>query len=159
MDRQQPLPVSKRKIDDRFDDLNAGIADQHIDPAIFRYRVGDALFDRRLVGDVHPDGKGIRSLRLDLARGGVGMVEIEIGNDRYSTLGGKPQRDLLILRCPVSPIRSQSSRAPLAASARRSRCGLPPRVEYRSLPISISTMPTPPRARSRRRDRMPLPSG
>lgn len=43
MDRQQPLPVGKRKIDDRFDDLNADIADQHIDPTIFRHRVGNAF--------------------------------------------------------------------------------------------------------------------
>src|SRR5271165_4848824 len=147
MDRQQPLPVSKRKIDDRFDDLNAGIADQHIDPAIFRYRVGDALFDRRLVGDVHPDGKGIRSLRLDLARGGVGMVEIEIGNDRYSTLGGKPQRDLLADAASGARDDCDLIGETGHLRIRRSRCGLPPRVEYRSLPISISTMPTPPRAR------------
>ena len=59
MDRQQPLPVGKRELDDRLDDLDAGIADQHVDPAVFRHRVGDALLDRRLVGDIHADGKGV----------------------------------------------------------------------------------------------------
>ena len=95
MDRQQPLPVGKREIHDRFDDLNTGIADQHIDPAVFRHRVGDTLLDRRLVGDIHADGKGIRAFRLDLPRSGVGSVEIEIGDDRRAALGGKAQRDLL----------------------------------------------------------------
>ena len=48
MDRQQLLPVGEGEVDQRLDDLDAGVADQDVDLAVFGHRVGDALLDLRL---------------------------------------------------------------------------------------------------------------
>src|SRR5271154_1373683 len=62
---------------------------------IFRHGVGDAFFDRGLVGDIHGDGKGVRAIPFDLASRSNGGVEIKIGDHGNAALGGKAQRDLL----------------------------------------------------------------
>ena len=62
MDRQQLLPVGEGKVDERLDDLDAGVADQDVDLAVFGDGVGDALLDRSLVGHVHRDRKGVAAL-------------------------------------------------------------------------------------------------
>jgi hypothetical protein len=95
MDCEQPLPVGERKIHDRVDDLNAGVADQHVDPAIFCHGVGDALLHRSLVGHVHTDREGIAAVASDILGSGAGGVEIEIGNHGDATFGRKMQRDVL----------------------------------------------------------------
>ena len=96
MDRQQPLPVGEREIDDRLDDLNAGIADQHIDPAVFRHRVGDAFLDRRLVGHVHarPQRHPGRFALISRAVASAAS-RLRSAITGAAALGGKAQRDLL----------------------------------------------------------------
>jgi hypothetical protein len=95
VDCQQPLPVGERKIDDWVDDLNAGVADQHVDPAIFCHGVGDALLHRSLVGHVHSDREGIAAVAPDLLGRGAGGIEIEIGNHGDAALGREMQRNVL----------------------------------------------------------------
>jgi len=94
MDRQQSLPVGKREIDHGLDDLDAGVAGQHVDLAILFDDVGDALLHHRLVGDVHGDRERIRPFGADLPRGGIGGVEVEIGDHRGAAIGGEAQHDL-----------------------------------------------------------------
>ena len=89
MDRQQAFPVGEREVYDRVDDLDPGIADQHVDPAIFCHCVGDAFLDRGLIGHVHADRKGIRAFFLNLSHGRVRSVEIEVGDNRSAALGGE----------------------------------------------------------------------
>ena len=75
--------------------LNAGVADQNVDAAEFLHCVGDASLDRGFVDDVHRDCERVRSLGFDLARGGFGGAEIEIGDHRDAALRGEAERDVL----------------------------------------------------------------
>ena len=101
MDRQQLLPVGEGEVDQGLHDLDAGVADQHVDAAVLGHGVGHAFFDLGLVDDVHRNGKGVaappfaRTECLDLGRGLVGSVEIEVGNHRDAAFGGEAQRDFL----------------------------------------------------------------
>ena len=95
MDRQQLLPVREREIDDRLDDLDTGIADQDVDPAVLGHHVGHALLHRRLVHHVHADREGVRALRPDLGRRRVGRIQVQVGDHRNAALGSEAQRDLL----------------------------------------------------------------
>jgi hypothetical protein len=54
---QHLFPLFERIIDDGADDLDAGVADQHVDAAEVRGRIGHALVDLLFAGDVHGDGK------------------------------------------------------------------------------------------------------
>ena len=91
----QLLPVGEGEVDQRLDDLDAGIADQHVDLAVFGDDVGGALFDRGLVGHVHRHREGVASAGLDLGCGRIGGVDVQVGDDGNAALGGKAQRDLL----------------------------------------------------------------
>ncbi len=95
MDRQQLLPVGEREVDDRLDDLDAGVADQDVDLAVLGHGVGDALLDLGLVGHVHGDGEGIASLGLDLGCGLAGGIEVEVGDHRDAAFGCEAEGDFL----------------------------------------------------------------
>jgi hypothetical protein len=95
VDCEQPLPVGESKIDDRADDLNAGVTNQHVDPAVFCHGVGDAFLHSGLVGHVHCDREGIAAFAPNLLGRRFGGIEIEIGNHGDAALGRKTQRNVL----------------------------------------------------------------
>jgi hypothetical protein len=78
------------EIDRAVNDLDAGIADEDIDLAVF----GD---DRRRrpyrpapsSGHVHRDRESVAMLRLDLVGGRLRGIEIEIGDDGNAAFGRK----------------------------------------------------------------------
>jgi hypothetical protein len=95
VNRQHLLPVGEVEVDDRPDDLDAGIADQDVDPAVSRHGVGDTLLHGGLIRDVHGDRKGIRALCLDLSCRRIRGIEIKIGDNWNAALFGEAQGDLL----------------------------------------------------------------
>ena len=57
MDRQHLLPLGIAEFLERMDDLNPGIADEHVDATECRNGLRDTLVHLRLVGDVHRDAE------------------------------------------------------------------------------------------------------
>jgi hypothetical protein len=84
MDRQQLLPVGKREVDDRLDDLNAGMLTRMSMRPNFAIVSATAVFDRGFVHDVHRDREGVRSLWFDFLRGGLRGVDIKVRDYRDS---------------------------------------------------------------------------
>jgi len=96
MDREQFLPLGEFELDERCDDLDAGVADQqHVERAERRDDLFGPCADRGLVGDVHRNADGALAGRIDLARGGFGGREIEIGDRDFRALAGVDDRDHL----------------------------------------------------------------
>ncbi len=85
MDAQEPLPVGELEVLDRGDDLDAGIAHQHIDLAEMLDRLGDAGIDRVLAGHVHDHAQRLaRSAELGGDRVGGGLIDV--GDDDLAAL-------------------------------------------------------------------------
>ena len=61
-------------------DLNAGVADQHIDATKRCDHRGDPIVDCLLAGDVHRDSERLAACCPDLARRRVGGALVEIGD-------------------------------------------------------------------------------
>jgi hypothetical protein len=93
VDRQQLLPVGIGEIDQRADDLDAGVGDEDVDAAVALRRRGDAGLDLVLAGDVHRDRQRLAAGGLDLLGDGGRRLEIEVGDHRDRALGGEPPGD------------------------------------------------------------------
>ena len=94
VDRQQLLPIGKRKPDERMDDLDPGIAHEDVDLAVTADDICDAFLDGLLVRHVHGEGECVCTARLDLPGGCHCRVEVEVGDDRNAAFGSKTERDL-----------------------------------------------------------------
>jgi hypothetical protein len=77
----------------RVDDLNAGIADQHVDAAKRRDRGSHAVVDRLFIGHVHGNTDGNATAGIDLVSRGVGRVLAEIGSGDPGTLAREDDCD------------------------------------------------------------------
>ena len=84
MDRQQLLPFGEVEFDDRRDDLDAGIADQNVEPPKASITLRGAGFDLFFVGDVHGDADRALAVRIDVAGGGLGRFLVR---SAMATLG------------------------------------------------------------------------
>jgi hypothetical protein len=93
VDGHQALPVFVLEVDQRADDLDAGIADQHVEPAPSGHGGGHAGIDLRFVGDVHHHGHGGAASGVDFGRCGQAGVEREVGDADLGAFAGKLQRD------------------------------------------------------------------
>src|SRR3954452_997576 len=95
MDGKHLLPAAEVELVDRLDDLNAGIAHQHIDPTKCIGDLGEPGIDLPLVGDVHGNAHGLTPGGLELRRSGVRTLLVEVGDDHLGSLAGVNQGDLL----------------------------------------------------------------
>ena len=95
MDREQLLPFGEFEIDDRRDDLDAGIADQHVDAAERLDDLGGAGVHLLFVGDVHGDADRALAARVDLLRGGIGRLLVEVGDDDLGAFAREHDGDFL----------------------------------------------------------------
>src|SRR6202158_3760511 len=80
---------------DRMHDLNAGVADQHIDATKCRDYRGDAVVDCLLAADVHRDSERLAACGPDLARRRVGGALVEICDRDLGPFPRVRERDLL----------------------------------------------------------------
>ena len=93
MNGHQPLPVLELEIDDRADDLDAGIADHHIQTAISRHGLRHAGIDLRLIGDIHRDRHGGAAGCGDLFGGDLAGIQRQVGDAHFGALAGKLDGD------------------------------------------------------------------
>ena len=82
------LPLGEFEVDQRCDDLDAGIADQNVERAEGRDHLGGADVDLLLVGDVHGDADDTLAARINLAGGGIGRRLIEVGDGDLGAFAG-----------------------------------------------------------------------
>ena len=95
VDRQHLLPLGERKLLERMDDLDAGVADQDVDVA---ERLDGGLhgrIDLGLVGDIHRHADRLAAGLLDLGCGGVGRLLVEIGDGNRRPFTREFQGDFL----------------------------------------------------------------
>ena len=86
MDGQHLLPIGKREVRNRVNDLNTGIADQYIDTAIgFDYlcHCGVHLV---FVGHVHGHRHGDTTGLGDFIGNGLGRILVQVRNDDFAAL-------------------------------------------------------------------------
>src|SRR5262249_6612547 len=95
MDRQQLLPLGELEIDQRGNDLNAGIADKNIERAeCFDHSCG-ACLHLPFVTNIHTHADGALSARINLASRRISRVLIKICNRDLRTLASKNNGDVL----------------------------------------------------------------
>ena len=80
VDRLHLLPVGKRVVFDRIDDLNAGVGNEDIDRAEFRRHSVDALIDGLFARDVHRHADCLAAALRDFFSDGVRAVLIQVGD-------------------------------------------------------------------------------
>src|SRR5262249_50303277 len=85
----------KLEVDQRRDDLNTGVADQNVERAERLDDGGDTRLHLVLGGDVHGDADGALTARVDLPRGGVGRLLIEVGDRNLRPFARADEGDLL----------------------------------------------------------------
>ena len=95
MNCHQPLPFGEFEIDDGRHDLDAGIADEDIEGAECLDHLGGSVVHLLLVGDVHRDADGALAGGVDLARGGIGRLLIEVGDGDLCAFARENDGDLL----------------------------------------------------------------
>ena len=78
---------------DRMHDLDAGVADQHVDAVPCAYHGDDGRVDLLLVGDVHRDRQRLAAFGGDLVRDRLSRRLVQIGDRDARALGGEAQRD------------------------------------------------------------------
>ena len=78
--RQQLLPVSEAELRQRRDDLDAGVADQHVQPAEFGDGAGNRSVDAGLVGHVDRHGECADALRAQRGSYGLGAAQVQVGD-------------------------------------------------------------------------------
>src|SRR5262249_22518538 len=83
---QHLAPVGEREIDHRRDDLDAGVADEHVDAAKGLDDRGNAGLDLLLVGDVHGHADGLAAAGLELRGRRVSGLELEVGDGDLGAL-------------------------------------------------------------------------
>lgn len=91
MDRQHLLPVGEGEVDDGRDDLDARIRHEYVDATEFGGDRLDAGVDLRLVGDVHRHAHRTITARIELTRGGLRRLDVEVGD---CNLGAGCEEDL-----------------------------------------------------------------
>ena len=72
VDGQQRFPFSEGKLFQRMDDLDTGVAHQHVHAAKCRDHRGDPRAHRALVGDVHSHTHRLPTVAPELGGGGIG---------------------------------------------------------------------------------------
>jgi hypothetical protein len=91
MDRQHLLPLGERKLVDWVNDLDAGVAHEHIDSAeLCGYRL-DAAGDGLLVADIHGDAHGLPSGRDNFSRRSVCRFAVQVGDRDSGALAGEAE--------------------------------------------------------------------
>src|SRR5690606_8477610 len=88
VDGEHLLPVGKAEVGEPVDDLDAGVGNQHVDLAVARDDRGDAVDHLAFVGDVHGHGHGLPAGVADRLRGGLGGLDLEIGDGDLAAGGG-----------------------------------------------------------------------
>ena len=91
VDREHLLPVGERKILERMDDLDAGIADQDVDAAPGLHDRGDSGVDLAFVCDIGGERHGARAGRLQLVGGRLGCCDVHVGDrdlGAFARVGG-----------------------------------------------------------------------
>ncbi len=86
MDRQHPAPLGEAEILQQVHDLDAGVADQDVDPAPGPRHPLDPGIHLAFVGHVHGDGHDLRPLPAELGRGGLGGGLRQIGDGDLRSL-------------------------------------------------------------------------
>lgn len=94
MHRQQLAPIGEGEILDRGDDLDAGVAHQHVHASERPRRLGDAGIDRRLAGHVHREAERGAARLPDFAGRRLGRGGVKIGDHRVRTFAREGTRDL-----------------------------------------------------------------
>ena len=95
MDREHLLPVGKREFFDRMHDLDAGVADQHVDAAISRHHFGNGGIDLVFAGHVHRHAHGCATGFDDLVCGGLRRHLVQVGDDHFAAFAGVGEGDFL----------------------------------------------------------------
>ncbi len=95
MDCQHPLPVGERKLMHRPDDLDAGIAHQHVDPAESLRGFIHPGLHLCLVGHVHRHGHCRSAGCRDLGRGPFGGFGVHVGDRDMCALTREAGGDFL----------------------------------------------------------------
>ena len=95
MDRQQLLPFGEFEVDERRDDLDAGIADQNVKRAEGLDHFGGADVHLFFVGDIHGDADGTLAARIDLPGSGIGRLLTEVGDGDLGAFSGEQDGDFL----------------------------------------------------------------
>ncbi len=91
---KQLLPVRELEFIERRDDLDAGIADEHVDLAELLDRARDAGLDLLLVRHVHDHADRLARI-AEFRRRRVGGLLIEVGDHDACALARKGRGDLL----------------------------------------------------------------
>src|SRR6516162_5546910 len=89
MDCEHLLPFVERKLLDRLDDLNAGIANQNVHPAVAFDGSSNAGLDGRLVAHVHRDAHGDAPRAIDFIRGRLRRRQLQVGDDDFCALASE----------------------------------------------------------------------
>jgi len=95
MNCKKLLPFRKLEIDEGLDDLNSGIADEHVESAERLDHLRDAGVHLRLLADIHADRDRAGAGRIDLMRGGFGCLQVEIGDGEFGALSCENNGDFL----------------------------------------------------------------
>ena len=94
MDRQQLLPFGEFELDDGCHDLDAGVADEDIQRAKRLDDFRGARLHLCFVADIHCHADRPLAVRIDLARGGIGRLLVQIGDGDPGPFAGKDDGDL-----------------------------------------------------------------
>ena len=95
VDGEQLLPFCELELDERGDDLDAGVADQDVEaPEGFDHPCHPG-FDLLLVAHIHRDPERALHERIDLGRRFLRRLLIEIGDHHLCALAGEGERNLL----------------------------------------------------------------
>ena len=95
MDREQLLPFCELELDERGDDLDAGVADQDVEaPEGFDHPCHPG-FDLLLVAHIHRNPERALKRRIDLGRRFLRRLPIEIRDHHLCALAGEGERNLL----------------------------------------------------------------
>jgi hypothetical protein len=80
MDGDQLLPIAVFELLDRGHDLDPRVRNQHVDAAEPLGHVVDSAVDLRLVGDVHRHTDRACARAVELPRGRLSAVQVDIGD-------------------------------------------------------------------------------
>jgi hypothetical protein len=89
VNRDNLLPIGERKIDDRMNYLDAGIAKQDIDRAELADDGCKGRLNRFFAGNIHLDGDRGCFSGLDFASNGFRSPQIQVSDRNVRTFSGK----------------------------------------------------------------------
>jgi hypothetical protein len=118
VDGKQLPPFLELELDQRRDDLDAGVADQDVDaPEGFDSPRHSAL-DLLLVSDVHANPERALGGRIDLKGRLLGRLRVKIRDDHLCSLTGEGKRNLLPMPLAAPVITTTIRSRPPAFPAR-----------------------------------------